>query len=84
MRSAPPRRYVCPILAFVVTALVSSLAAQEPQLTTEQMKEFLLKAEIIKSRGLPIGITSPERLTLRMDGLTHDAGFNYADEHCRL
>jgi hypothetical protein len=80
MRSAPPRRYVCPILAFVVTALVSSLAAQEPQLTTEQMKEFLLKAEIIKSRGLPIGITSPERLTLRMDGLTHDAGFNYADE----
>lgn len=82
--SAPPRRLACAMLAVVISALVSSLAAQEPQLTPEQMKEFLLKADIISSRGLPIGITRPERLTLRMGDLTHDAGFNYADERKSL
>lgn len=82
--SVPPRRHASAMLAFVISAFVSSLAAQEPQLTTEQMKEFLLTAEIIQSRGIAIGITRPERLTLRMDSLAHDAGFNYADERKSL
>lgn len=80
MMSAPPRRHACAILASVVVAFVSTAAAQEPPLTREEMREFLLEADIIKSRGIPIGITRPERLTLRLGGLTHDAGFNYADE----
>jgi hypothetical protein len=52
----------------------------EPTLTVDQMKAFLLNAEIVASRGTPKGITSPYRLTLKDGTLTHEAGFQAIDE----
>ncbi|MBL8205116.1 MAG: hypothetical protein JNM09_12860 [Blastocatellia bacterium] len=55
-------------------------AAQEPQLTVEQMKAFLLSAKVIKEKQTSKGITAPSRLTLSDGVMTHDAGFQTIDE----
>jgi hypothetical protein len=84
MTSLRLRRAVLALAVCAVVPAVARVPAQDTDLTREQQKEFLLKAEIIRSRGIPIGITSPERLTLRMGAVTHDAGFNYADERAAI
>src|ERR1700740_733717 len=53
----------------------------EPNLTEEQQKEFLLKAKVVGSKQLGKGITHPWRLTLSDGQLTHDAAFQPVDEH---
>ncbi len=53
---------------------------QEQKLTVEQMKEFLLKAKVIKEKQTPKGITAPSRLTMTDGVITHDAGFQTIDE----
>jgi hypothetical protein len=53
---------------------------EEPKLTVEQMKEFLLKAKVIKEKRTTKGITAPSRLTMTDGVLTHDAGFQTIDE----
>ena len=85
------RRWL-PALVLALTAFVVGASAQEPKkpqeaakpqeptLTVDQMKAFLLKAEIVGSRGTPKGITSPYRLTLKDGTLTHQAGFQAIDE----
>ncbi len=55
-------------------------ATQEPKLTIEQMKEFLLHAKVIKEKQTTKGITAPSRLTMSDGVLTHDAGFQTIDE----
>jgi hypothetical protein len=55
-------------------------ATEEPKLTVEQMKEFLLKAKVIKEKQTAKGVTAPSRLTLTDGVLTHDAGFQTIDE----
>jgi len=55
-------------------------AAEEPQLTVEQMKAFLLSAKVIKEKQTSKGITAPSRLTLSDGVMTHDAGFQTIDE----
>lgn len=57
-----------------------AIASDEPQLTEEQIKEFLLKAKIVKSRQTSKGVTAPLRLTLSDGTLTHDAAFQPIDE----
>ena len=54
--------------------------AQEPKLTVEQMKEFLLNAKVIKEKTTTKGVTAPSRLTMTDGVLTHDAGFQTIDE----
>jgi hypothetical protein len=54
---------------------------EEPKLSEEQMKEFLLKAKVIKEKVTPKGITSPYRLTLSDGTLTHDASFQKVNEY---
>ncbi|MGD0920694.1 MAG: hypothetical protein ABSA70_02890 [Terriglobia bacterium] len=54
-------------------------AAQEPNLTVEQMREFLLTAKVINSKQLGTGKTHPWRLTLSNGMLTHDAAFQPVD-----
>jgi hypothetical protein len=49
-------------------------AAQQP-LTEEQMREFLLKANVVSSKQTSKGVTNPWRLTLSDGQLTHDGGF---------
>jgi hypothetical protein len=57
------------------------LSAAGDTLTKEQMKEFLLKAKIIKSSQSQKGITNPWHLVLSDGTLTHDGSFQSIDEH---
>jgi hypothetical protein len=54
--------------------------AAEPELTKEQIKEFLLKAKVIKSTQTKKGITNPFRLTLTDGTITHEAVFQAVDQ----
>jgi hypothetical protein len=55
-------------------------AAPAPQLTVEQMKDFLKTAKIIKSRTTSKGVTAPKRLTLTNGTITNDAVFQSVDD----
>lgn len=73
----------CRLTAFVAAvcvAFVLSSTAQEPQLTEEQMRHFLLTAEVVKSKSASKGITDTHRLTLSDGTITHDASFQTIDE----
>ena len=64
------------------SALAQAVATPAPHVfTTEEMRELLLKGKVIKSRDTSKGVTSPKRLTLSLNGLTHDAAFQSVDEH---
>jgi hypothetical protein len=71
------------ILATVVclTFPLSVIGSDEPTLTKEQIKEFLLTAKVVNSKQSNIGITNPWRLTLTNGTVTHDASFQAVDEH---
>jgi hypothetical protein len=71
------------ILAAVVCLLGTRLvtASDEPTLTKEQIRQFLLTAKVVKSEHTKKGITDPWRLTLTDGTLTHDASFQAIDEH---
>src|ERR1700747_196878 len=71
------------ILAAVVclTCQLFVVAADEPTLTKEQIRQFLLTAKVIDSRPASKGITHTWRLTLSDGTLTHDAHFQPIDEH---
>lgn len=56
-------------------------AADQPNLTKDQIKQFLLTAKVIASRQSAKGITNPWRLTLSDGTITHDASFQAIDEH---
>ena len=55
-------------------------ASGTPELTEEQMRQFLLTAKVVKSRQTSKGVTAPYRLTLTDGTLTHDAAFQSIDE----
>jgi hypothetical protein len=63
-----------------MSAAVGLFAQEEPRLSEEQMKEFLLKAKIVAGKHTSKGITSPYRLTLTDGKITHDARFQSVDE----
>ena len=60
---------------------VTLMGANEPALSKDQIKQFLLTAKVIRSRPANKGITSTFRLTLSDGTLTHDAHFQPVDEH---
>ena len=60
------------------------LSADEPALTTEQKKQFLLTAKVTKSAPAHKGITNTLRLTLTDGAITHDAHFQPIDEHAMM
>jgi hypothetical protein len=71
-------------LIFVATVLCCRLfviATDEPSLTKDQVKHFLLTAKVVKSQQSNKGITNPWRLTLTDGTVTHDASFQAVDEH---
>ena len=78
-----PLRWRRLILATVVclTCTGSVTASDEPNLTKEQIKQFLLTAKVIKSEQAQKGITQTLRLTLSDGTVTHDASFQKIDEH---
>ena len=71
------------ILAVVVclTCQLFAVAGDEPTLTKEQIKQFLLTAKVVDSKQTGRGITHPWRLTLTDGTVTHDASFQAIDEH---
>jgi len=56
-------------------------ASDEPALTKEQIRQFLLTAKVVNSQRSKKGITNPWRLTLTDGTVTHDASFQSIDEH---
>jgi hypothetical protein len=58
-----------------------AVAADEPTLTTEQIKQFLLTAKVVHHEVAKKGITHTSRLTLSDGTITHDASFQPIDEH---
>ena len=71
------------ILATVVclTCTHFGTASDQPTLTKEQIKQFLLTAKVVKSEQSKKGITQTSRLTLSDGTVTHDASFQKVDEH---
>jgi hypothetical protein len=61
-------------------AYAQTVATPAPQLTVEQMKEFLKTAKVVRSRTTSKGVTAPKRLTLTDGTITHDAVFQAVDE----
>lgn len=76
------RWLACAGMAFLLAT--GLLAAQdEPKLTEDQIREFLLKAKVVQSHQTSKGVTAPWRLTLTDGTLTHDAAFQSIDEFQR-
>ncbi|MGB9448164.1 MAG: hypothetical protein WBR26_24405, partial [Candidatus Acidiferrum sp.] len=69
------------IAAVYVICPVTLTAEDEPALSKEQIRQFLLTAKVVKSHGSKKGITNTLRLTLSDGTLTHDASFQPIDEH---
>lgn len=61
--------------------LVRAVADDQPALTNEQIKEFLLTAKIVGEKPAHKGITNTLRLTLSDGKITHDAHFQPINEH---
>jgi hypothetical protein len=72
---------VCLCAWGVVSASAQSSVKNEPNLTEEQKKDFLLHAKVISSKQGGKGITHPYRVTLSDGTITHDASFQPVDEH---
>jgi hypothetical protein len=64
-----------------LTFAISAGAADEPNLTKEQIKQFLLTAKVVGSKQASKGITGTFRLTLSDGTITHDASFQSIDQH---
>ena len=56
-------------------------SAQSPPLSSDQMRQFLLSAEVIAAEQTSRGTTQPWRLTLSDGTLTHDAHFQSVDRN---
>lgn len=44
-------------------------------MSDDEIEEFLLTADIVDSKPIPVGVTAPQRLTLEKDGVRIDAVF---------
>ena len=69
------------IAAVYVNCPSTVSATEEPTLSKEQIKQFLLTAKVVSSQSSKKGVTHPSRLTLSDGTLTHDASFQPIDEH---
>ena len=78
------RSWMQPLIVVVsacVTIPLAASAADDTQLTKEQIKVFLQTAKVIKEKPSSKGITHPWHLTLSDGTTTHDASFQSIDEH---
>jgi hypothetical protein len=78
--SKPLARLLLIALACALMPLAAT-AADDTQLTKEQIKQFLQTAPVIKSKQGGAGTTHPWRLTLSDGTITHDASFQPIDIH---
>ena len=75
------RRGLIPAIVACLLCPRMASASDEPTLTKEQIRQFLLTAKVIRSRPVNKGITNTLRLTLTDGTITHDAHFQSIDEH---
>ncbi len=68
------------LAAGLLVAKDQPAAGNEPNLTQDQIREFLLNAKVIDSHHTSKGVTAPWRLKLSDGTLTHDASFQAIDE----
>ena len=80
-RSSALAVLVCLCLCGGISASGQSSLKDEPNLTDEQKKEFLLNAKVIATKQGGKGTTHPYKLTLSDGTITHDASFQPIDEH---
>jgi len=76
------RRLILAAAACLIGGLFA-VAGDEPNLTQEQIKQFLATAKVVKSHEAKKGSTHTSRLTLSDGTITHDASFQPIDEHKR-
>src|SRR6202162_2115400 len=74
------RRLLLAIEACLVCGLFA-VPGDEPNLTKEQIKQFLVTAKVVQSHQAKKGVTNTSRLTLSDGTVTHDASFQPIDEH---
>ncbi len=72
-------------MSLAVLVSLTLLSAQAPApastaLTDAEMEQFLLKAKVVKSKGVSKGVTASLRATLSDGKLTHDAHIQTIDE----
>ena len=81
VRTVFERKFVLAIVLCLVVAPLAMAAENQPALTNEQIKQFLLTAKIVSGKPAHKGVTNSFRLTLSDGNLTHDAHFQPIDEH---
>ena len=69
------------IALFSVAFVCRVSAADEQNLSKEQIKQFLMNAKVVGSKQASKGITGTWRLTLSDGTITHDASFQAIDQH---
>lgn len=77
MERAHPANLALSLLLVTMPAWAGEAGASDdspgPQMSREQMEEFLLNAKIVKHKALNIGVTNSRVATLTLGDLTHDA-----------
>jgi hypothetical protein len=69
-------------LMLSLTLCLTALAAPaEVGLSKEEIRQFLLEAQIVSSKPTSKGVTAPHRLTLSDGAITHEGVFQSIDEH---
>ena len=77
-------------LLFAVALLLSSATSlagqpqattQAPALTLAEQEQFLLKAKVVRTKGVSTGVTGTLRATLTDGRITHDASIQTIDEY---
>jgi hypothetical protein len=68
-------------IAIAIICLRPVTAADDSALSKQQIKQFLLNAQVVGSKESTKGVTHPFRLTLSDGTVTHDASFQNIDEH---
>ena len=64
----------------ILMAATYASPRQQPELSEQQMRDFLRNAKVITSKIAGKGITGVHRLTLSDGNITHDASFQTIDE----
>lgn len=68
------------LIVFCGAAPGLATRSDDPRLSPDQIREFLLTAKVVKHKDLGKGITRPIRLTLTDGTVTHDAVFSSVQE----
>lgn len=75
------KAYIAFLFTFeLILCPAAYLSQEEPQLSVEQQREFLLTAKVIRYSQSSTGITNPYTLTLSDGKVTHDASFQSVNE----